>query len=64
MVAEFKAPAELTGAETYACPVELTDAELDAVSGGDSLVEISKNNVNVQAQVLTKQSSQNNEPRF
>jgi hypothetical protein len=42
-------------------PVELTDEELDVVSGGSSLIEISHNNVNVgaQVQVLTNKSGQN-----
>ena len=41
-------------------PIELTDAELDEVSGGGSLINISGNNVEVgaQVQVLTNQSSQ------
>ena len=42
-------------------PIELTDEELDIVSGGDSLIKITGNNVDVgaQVQVLTNKSSQN-----
>ena len=41
-------------------PIELTDEELDIVSGGHSLVEISHNNVDIgaQVQVLTNKSNQ------
>jgi len=41
-------------------PIELTDEQLDVVSGGSSLIEISHNNVEVgaQVQVLTNKSNQ------
>jgi hypothetical protein len=42
--------------ELLASPIELKDAELDAVSAGrdDDLVDVKNNDVNVQAAVLSK----------
>ena len=42
-------------------PIELMEAELDAVAAAGSLVEISHNNVDIgaQVQVLTNKSNQN-----
>jgi hypothetical protein len=51
---------ELNMEMEFSAPLELNDAELDAVAAGSSLIEISHNNVEVgaQVQVLTNKSGQ------